>query len=80
MNRKILLLLSGLMLTCHLSAQGRIAGKDGTFVDPGAFVTETPLPETSGDRAAREAKDKTRIPTRKTPPILFAGVIKRHYL
>ena len=59
MNRRILFL-AGVMMTGMLSAQDRSAGKD-TFVDPGVFVNEILPPETSGDVAAREAKDKTWV-------------------
>ena len=61
MNRKILFLAVGFMTAGNLLAQERMAGKDTTFVDPGIWINEISLPETSQDRAAREAKDKTWV-------------------
>ena len=61
MKRVFFLLVAVLMIAGNLLAQERRAEKDGTFVDPGVFVTETSPPETSQDRAAREAKDKTWV-------------------
>jgi len=61
MNRNILLLAAGFMLSGKLSAQERTAVKDTTFVDHGVWVNEMPPPETIQDRVAREAKDKTWV-------------------
>jgi len=61
MNRKFLFLTAGLIMAGNLSAQERNVSKDTTFVDPGVWVNEISLPETSQDRAAREAKEKTWV-------------------